>query len=242
MLIRYETWYGGDVTPDERFATAVRASVEASHPARLCEVGGGANPILSLDLSQRAGVKEYVVTDVSEDELAKAPAGYEKVVADVTGGRVERLGSFELVVTRTVAEHVTDPAAFHRTVFDMLTPGGRAMHFFPTLYEPAFMVNRLLPEAVADAIVQRIQTNRARGGLHEKFPAYYRWCRGPTRRQLARLTHIGFDVEEYVGIFGHGYYHPVPAADRVESALAEILARHPLPSLTAYAWVTLRRP
>jgi hypothetical protein len=242
MLIRYETWYGGDSTPHERFATAVETTVHAQGPRRLCEIGGGANPILSLEDSRAAGVKDYVVTDVSEDELAKAPAGYEKVVADVTRGRAERLGVFDLVVTRTVAEHVTDPSAFHRTVFDMLASGGRAMHFFPTLYEPAFVVNRLLPEAAADAIVQQIQTNRARGGLNEKFPAYYRWCRGPTRRQLQRLTNIGFDIEEYVGIFGHGYYHPVAVADRLEAALAEFLARHPLPALTAYAWVTLHRP
>jgi SAM-dependent methyltransferase len=242
VLIRYETWYGADSTPHERFATAVEARVSGQRPRRLCEIGAGANPILALEVSRRAGVEEYLVTDLSSDELAKAPVGYTKVVADVTKGRVQDLGAFDLIVTRTVAEHLTDPAAFHRTVFDMLLPGGSAMHFFPTLYEPAFIVNRLLPEAAADAIVQRIQTNRARGGLNEKFPAYYRWCRGPTRRQIARLTGVGFEIEEYVGVFGHGYYHPVPAVDRLETALAEMLARHPLPSLTAYSWLALRRP
>jgi hypothetical protein len=141
-----------------------------------------------------------------------------------------------------VAEHLPSPAEFHKAVFNMLAPGGRAMHYFPTFYEPAFIVNRLLPEAIADGILQRIQPNRARGGKHEKFRAYYRWCRGPTRRQLARLTGVGFEVDEYVGIFGHDYYRPVPPVDRVERVLAERLVRHPFPSLTAYAWVTLRRP
>jgi len=242
VLISYQTWYGGERTPHERFASAVASAVASRRPPRLCEIGGGAKPLLSLDLTGRAAVRDYVVTDVSAEELAKAPDGYEKLVADVTRGHVEGLGSFDLVVSRTVAEHVSDPAAFHRTVFDMLASGGTAMHFFPTLYEPAFVVNRVLPEALADAIVQRIQTNRARGGSNEKFPAYYRWCRGPTRRQLARLRGIGFEVEEYVGVFGHGYYHPLAPADRLETALANVLARHPLPSLTAYAWVALRRP
>ncbi len=242
MVIRYETWYGGDSIPHVRFAAELERSLHDTGARRLCEIGGGANPILSLDLARGAGIAEYVLTDVSDEELAKAPDGYTKVLADVTHGRLAGLEEFDMVVSHTVAEHVRDPAAFHRTVFDMLAPGGRAMHFFPTLYEPAFVVNRLLPEATADAIVQRIQTNRAHGGMHQKFPAYYRWCRGPTRRQLARLRRVGFDIEEYVGVFGHGYYHPLPVADRLQTAVSELLARHPLPALTAYAWTRLRRP
>ena len=242
MLIRYETWYGGESIPHMRFATAVSDVVNGGHVHRLCEIGGGANPLLELDAVRRAGVADYVVSDLSAEELSKAPDGYTKVVADATRGVVKEAGTFDLVVSSTVAEHVSDPAAFHHSVFEMLVPGGRAMHFFPTLYEPAFVINRLLPERAADAILQRIQTNRAHGGLHQKFPAYYRWCRGPTRRQLARLAGTGFEVEEYVGVFGHGYYHPVALADRLETALAGMLARHPLPALTAYAWIKLRRP
>jgi SAM-dependent methyltransferase len=239
---RYETWYGGEVIPHLRFSQAVETLASTEGVRRLCEIGGGANPIMSLAVAESAGVVDYVITDLSEEELAKAPEGYQKAVLDVTRGRPEDLGAFDLIVSHTVAEHVNDAAGFHRTVFDMLAPGGRAIHFFPTLYEPAFVLNRWLPEAAADSILQRIQTNRARGGKHEKFPAYYRWCRGPTRRQLARLRSIGFEVDEYVGIFGHGYYGAVPVIDRVETAISEVLLRHPVPALTAYAWVTLRRP
>jgi SAM-dependent methyltransferase len=242
VLVRYETWYGANDIPPTRFARAVQKASEDENTRRLCEIGGGASPILPLDVADRAGILDYMVIDASEEELAKAPHGYKKVVADVTRDRLDELGAFDLIVSHTVAEHVTDPAGFHHAVFDMLVPGGRAMHFFPTLYNPAFVVNRLLPEAIAEGLVQRIQTNRARGGNHEKFPAYYRWCRGPTRRQLARLTRVGFEIDEYVGIFGHGYYHPVPPVNRLETTIAEIMARHPLPSFTAYAWVILSRP
>jgi SAM-dependent methyltransferase len=242
MRIRYGTWYGGDARPHSSFAAAVLETAVARAPRRVCEIGGGANPIMSVEQAAHAGVREYVVTDISEDELAKAPDGYTKVLADVTRGAPDGLGTFELIVSHTVAEHVRDAAAFHRAVFDMLAPGGLAMHFFPTLYEPAFVVNRLLPESLAYAILRRVQSGRARGGMHEKFPAYYRWCRGPTRRQLARLRGVGFAVEEYVGFFGHDYYRPLPPLDRLETALADALARRPLPALTSYSWVMLRRP
>jgi 2-polyprenyl-3-methyl-5-hydroxy-6-metoxy-1,4-benzoquinol methylase len=241
-VVRYETWYGGEERPPERFVRAVHRAAEAQGVRRLCEIGAGANPMLSLDVAGDAGIERYVVTDVSEEELAKAPQGYEKVVADVTRTAVDGVGDFDLIISHTVAEHVTDPAGFHRTVLGMLARGGHAMHFFPTLYEPAFVVNRLLPEAAAERILQRIQPDRERGGLHQKFPAYYRWCRGPTGRQLARLTGVGFEVDEYVGIYGHDYYSPVRPIDRLQTMLADTLARHPVPSLTAYAWVSLRRP
>ena len=241
MRIRYETWSGGEDFPPERFASAVRVASEAADTRRLLEVGAGANPLLSLDEVRQTGLTEYVVTDVSADELGKAPSGYKKVVADITNAPTH-LGEFDLVVSRTVAEHLTSPAAFHTAVFDLLSPGGRAMHYFPTLYEPAFLANRLLPEALSDLILQRIQPHRAPGGKHEKFHAYYRWCRGPTARQLARLRHVGFEIDEYVAVFGHGYYQSVPILNRLQTGVAEWLSRHPVAGLTAYCWVTLRRP
>ena len=106
-------------------------------------------------------------------------------------------------------------------------PGGTALHTFPTLYEPAFMVNRVLPERVMEPLLRRVQPGREPEGEHAKFRAYYRWCRGPTRRQLRRLESVGFQVLDYVGYFGHGYFGPLKPLDRVEQALSHALVRRP---------------
>ena len=47
---------------------------------------------------------------------------------------------------------------------------------------------------------------------------------------------------DYVGYFGHGYFGPLKPLDRVEQTLSHALVRRPLPALTSYATVTLRRP
>lgn len=240
-MIRYETWEGGPGTPNQRFHRAAMARAERE-ATRLCDVGAGANPLLNRAEATAAGVAEYVLTDISAEELEKAPDDYEKVVADVTLGQPPGLGGFDLIVSHTVAEHVADPHRFHRAVFEMLTPGGCAMHFFPTFYEPAFLLNRALPERLGSALLGRIQAGREPGGDHQKFPALYRWCRGPTRRQLRRFESAGFEVEEYVGVFGHGYFDGIYPLNRIERKLAEVLRRRPLPALTSYAWVRLRRP
>jgi uncharacterized UPF0146 family protein len=240
MQIHYETWCGEN--PFLRFARAVRGVAASPGCSRVCEIGAGANPLFSLADTEAMGITEYVLVDISETELAKAPSGYTKVVADITAGPLPGVGGFDLVLSQTVAEHVRDGERFHRAVIEMLGSDARAMHFFPTLYEPAFILNRLLPDALTVGVIERSQEHRSQDGAYGKFPAYYRWCRGPTRRQLARFASIGYEIEEYVGLFGHSYYRPVPPIDRLEDALSRFCVRHPWPLLTSYAWVTLRKP
>lgn len=208
--------------------------------ARVCELGGGANPIIPLELIEERGL-EHEVADISPGELAKAPEGYRTVLADATVPEFAERGPFDLIVTAFLAEHVPDPRAFHSVVHASLRPGGLAFHVFPTLYEPAFVTNLLLSERVTDPLLRRIQRGREPEGDHAKFRAHYRWCRGPTRRQIQRLEGIGFEVLEYVGYFGHGYLDRFGFLDRAEQALSRTLARHPVPALTSYATVVLRR-
>jgi 2-polyprenyl-3-methyl-5-hydroxy-6-metoxy-1,4-benzoquinol methylase len=242
MRVRYETWYGDEERPPVRFARAV-AQISMEKTVRtVCDIGGGANPLLSPEASERAGIERYVLLDVSSEELAKSPPGYEKVTADVARDDLSGLGKFDFVISHAVAEHVDDPDAFHRTIYGLLSQRGRAMHYFPTFYDPVFIANRVLPEALSERVLQRIQQGRDSDGNHGKFPAYYRWCRGPTRRQIERLTGMGYAIDEYVGIFGHGYFGPLPRVQRAGATVAGYLQRHPAPSLTAYAWVVLSKP
>ena len=48
----------------------------------VCEVGGGANPSLNMDMIKERGL-EYTILDISEDELAKAPESFVKIQADI---------------------------------------------------------------------------------------------------------------------------------------------------------------
>jgi 2-polyprenyl-3-methyl-5-hydroxy-6-metoxy-1,4-benzoquinol methylase len=237
-VVRYAGWF--DVWTD--FPAAVRRLAARPEVVRVCDLGGGANPILPLaDIAELA--LRYEILDVSAEELAKAPSGYATVQADALDPAFARdHGPFDLVASGFIAEHVPDPARFHANVLAALSPGGYAVHAFPTLYEPAFVLNRLLPDSVTGPLLRRIQRGREDAGAHGKFPAHYRWCRGPTRRQLARLTGVGFEIVECTGYFGHGYFGPVKPLDRAEQRLSQWLERHPVPALTSYACLVLRRP
>ena len=235
-LVRYAEF------PDawRTFADFLARQVESGTVRDVCEVGGGANPAVSLETIEANGLR-YTLVDVSADELAKAPEGYRKLQADVASPQFESSETFDAVFSKTVLEHVGDPDSLHRNVFRLLNDGGIAFHFFPTLYAPPFVLNRLLPDRLLEAALLLLQPHRDRSGPRGKFPALYAWCRGPTARQIARFERLGYTVEEYTGFFGHDYYRVLPPLQRLADRLAAVLRRHPVPLLTSYAFVVLRK-
>lgn len=234
--VRYGLWT--EVSKD--WGDRARGLARAQGVARICDVGGGARPALSLHFLRDNGL-QYSIVDVSPTELAKAPEGYEKILADASGPQLD-LGPYDLVLTQFLCEHIRAPARFHANLLSLLRPGGRALHLFPTLYAPPFVFNRAMPEGLTERVLLRLSPDRASEGRRRKFPAFYRWCRGPSRRQLRRFDRIGFEVQDYVGYFGHDYYNWLPGGKYVEKKIASALSRRPVPAVTAYAIVVLRKP
>lgn len=209
---------------------------------RVCDIGGGANPI-GAPASRLTPLESYTLLDISETELAKAPEGYDKVVADIASASPPDLGTYDLVFSKMLAEHVRSGEQLHRNIFKMLNPGGLAVHIFPTLYALPFLINHLMPEQLASAVLKKLSPQRLSTGRNDKFPAHYSWTLGPTSKQLARLEGIGYEVVEYLGMFGHeGYYERIPPIKKLHMAECRWLLAHPIPQLTSYARITLRKP
>lgn len=235
QIVRYgivnEAW--------ENYDNRLLQIVETLRPRRVCEIGGGANPSFGLDVASRFGF-EYTVLDVSQEELDKAPAGYNKVVCDIAAANLRLKPGYDFMFSRMLCEHIPDGQQFHRNVFSLLSPGGIAIHFMPTLFSLPFVANRIAPErlssAVLDALLPRDRYQRG------KFPAYYSWCLGPTSGMCSRFREIGYDILEYRGFFGHGYYQRLRPLHALQGWASRMLLRHPVPLLTSYAWITLQRP
>jgi SAM-dependent methyltransferase len=225
---------------EEDFRGAIRGAIDAG-ARRVADVGGGARPVLPLQRIERLGL-DYLVVDASSKELARAPAGYARATASILDGAAiaalgEQHGPFDLVISRWTAEHLHSGRRFHENVYALLGPGGRAVHLFPTLYAPPFLVNRLLPSTLASGLLFRTCPDRSK-----RFVPYYSWCRGPTGGQLRRLESVGYRIERYNGYFGHSFYHRVPPLEAAQDAFNRLMLSHPLPALTSFALVVLRRP
>lgn len=182
---------------------------------------------------------DYSLLDISELELNKAPENYKKILADIASPHFKLDTKFDLVFTKMLAEHITNPKQFHKNILNCLTINGLAVHYFPTLYTLPFFVNYMMPEHLADILLHMFETRDRH--QHAKFPAYYRWCRGPTSKQIRRFISLGYDVVEYRGFFGHGYYNKIKVLDKMNRIKTNYLLRHPNPIFTSYAYVVLRK-
>jgi SAM-dependent methyltransferase len=208
---------------------------------RICEIGGGANPALPIEFVREHSL-DYLIVDISPSELAKAPQGYRTRVLDITKPVPGESENCDLIFSKMLAEHIGDAPRFYENVRKMLRPGGLAFHFFPTLYAPPFVLNRLIPERVAYWLLNILQPGREASGKNAKFPAYYHWCRGPYGKQIRRLESAGFRIQSYTGFYGHWpYYQKVPFLVTLHKAFCDWLIRHPIPALTSFAYVVLER-
>ena len=204
---------------------------------QLGDVGGGRLPMFSPPEIEELGVR-YVLLDASQAELDFAPVNYQKVCADICDPRLE--AGYDLLFTKMLAEHVKDGAAMHRNILRLLVPGGMAFHFFPTLYHPAFLVNRVVPERLGRAAVAGLRQGPAKEFI--KFPAYYSHCYGPTPRSHRFFTNLGYEVLEYQPFYGSSYLGRIPLLREVEDAFARACAKWQSGTFTAFAWLLLRKP
>ena len=230
----FDGWHGA--------ASAVETIVGRFGSRSVLEIGAGANPTLPVTTVRRLGLT-YTTNDISSDELDKADRAYERLCHDLSQSDPppELRGSYDLVFSRMVNEHVRDGERYYRNIAALLKPGGVTVHWFSTLYALPFVGNRLMPEFISDRILD-VLAPRDRSD-HGKFKAYYSWGRGPTRSMIDRLESLGFEVLDYTGYFGHTYYRRrLPMLDFLERKKAAWLARHPHPLLTSYARVVLRKP
>lgn len=203
----------------------------------VCEIGGGRDPLFTLDEVESLGI-DYTVVDLSGEELELLPEGYSTLEADMCDPTISEAGErFDFVLSKTAAEHMHDGATMHRNILALLRPGGEAIHMFPTLYSPVFAVNRILPQWVSDRLLNRYDPREK-----PKFKAYYSMCRGPSRRMLRRFTELGFIVVEYRPFYGHDYFKRIRVLQELDDRFSAWAARRRNPHLTSYAWVRLRRP
>ncbi len=223
------------------FEQRVAAVVRESGAEAIGELGGGANPTLSL-ADQVGRPLDLTVLDISAAELDRSPAGVAKLCVDLCADEPPVHERFDLVFSRMLCEHVSSGRTFHRNCHAALRPGGYAVHFFPAATALPFALNRLLPSATTERLLELVVPDRRRGGRHRKFPARYDWCWGPTPPQIARYRSVGFEVASCEVGLGHNYYVRVPGVRALEQVKTDLLLKYPTPWLAAYVFVVLRRP
>jgi len=232
--------YGLSENAWKNYDAFLKDLIDRFNSVSVCDVGGGANPVLDSDYVTEKELKYYIL-DISEVELKKAPENYHKLEADIAAPQFTINQKFDLVFSKMLAEHIKDAKQFHTNIWGILNDGGFAVHFFPTLFTLPFLVNYLTPEILTTKILDLVSPRDKY--QHGKFPAYYNWCRGPHKRQIRRFINIGFEIVEYWGFFGHSsYYQKIKFMKNIHQVKTNYLLNHPNPYLTSFAYLILRKP
>lgn len=205
----------------------------------VCDIGGGANPVFDLEFHEKNELI-YTLLDISQVELDKAPTHYNKVFADITNASRLPDNEWDLVFSQALAEHVSDGRRFHENIFRILKPGGYAIHLFPTLYALPFLANKIIPESLSSKLLDMLLPRDR--FQHDKFPAHYSWCKGPTKPMIRNIEEIGYEVIDYIGLFGHRYYRFFPPLQMLQNTYTKILLKYASPYQTSYAIQVLRKP
>jgi 2-polyprenyl-3-methyl-5-hydroxy-6-metoxy-1,4-benzoquinol methylase len=171
------------------FMTAIRSALRPG--IVVMDVGGGKNPIIVSDL--KASLRLQVIgLDISEAELNAAPPGcYDQIICDdVTTAAV--LPEADLIVTRSVTEHVKEPSSMYLNIFRALRPGGLVIAYVPNKFALYALVNAAIPNRLSKILLGFFhwETKEETG-----FPALYRRCYPSGFEAL--LLGVGFRIVRF---------------------------------------------
>lgn len=141
--------------------------------------------------------------------------------------------SVDLVISRSVLEHIRNPEEAYREIYRILKPGGYFIFLTPNFYDYASLIAKLIPNRFHSRIVKLTEGRDE----HDTFPTYYRSNTGRDIKKLAKIT--GFQVTQinYLGqypsyfmfnpilfIFGTVYDKMICAFDSLKYLRGWILA------------------
>ncbi|MHA6723783.1 class I SAM-dependent methyltransferase [Sphingomonas sp. RS2018] len=216
-----------------RYGDELKAIVAGCPKADILELGAGRRPSFTLE-EMPATVQSYTVNDISEEELALLPEGYDKACFNVSGDASNFRDNYDIVFSRFLAEHVPDGEAMHRNVHQVLRDGGISFHLIPTLYAVPFIINKYMPERLTSYVLKVLSPRRA---INPKFPAHYSACYGNPEKMTRLLKNIGYSRVEIRNFYGHFYYEKIPVLRDLHKRFSDLAARKNWTVFSTYAYI-----
>jgi SAM-dependent methyltransferase len=224
-------FYPSDAHPYRHFERAVERQLRPE--SVLLDAGCGRTvPVLRKYMgraSRLIGIELVEFTDV--------PDAIETHRADLTAIPLPD-ATVDVVMSRSVFEHLAEPAAVYRELARILKPGGCVIFLTANMWDYATLVARLVPNRYHPGIVAHVE-GRAE---QDVFPVCYRTN---TRRAVLRLAaSAGLAVEDfqYLGQYPN-YFMFNAALFLAGTAYDKLISKvDALKFLRGWILVTLRRP
>jgi SAM-dependent methyltransferase len=144
---------------------------------------------------------------------------------------------FDVIVSRSVVEHLSQPRAAFRELGRTLKPGGRLIFTTPNKYYYSSLVAAMIPYSWKDAYMRSVFGNEG----YDHFPVFYR---ANTPRALRRIAADAGLIVERVQALRHFPYYLLfsPTLFRLGILYDRLVTRLRLDALQSTWLVTLRKP
>jgi SAM-dependent methyltransferase len=217
--------------PYRIFECEVESRLRPEHT--LLDAGcGRAAPILS---KYRGKARRLIGVDLVE--FGTPPCDLELYHGDLATMPLDD-GCVDLIMSRSVMEHVTDPAGVYREMYRVLKPGGHFVFLTANLWDYASIIAAAIPNRFHPWIVARTEGREE----HDVFPVAYRTN---TRSSIDRWTkQAGFETVSFCYLGQYPAYFMFNGllfllATGYEKLIGKVPA---LNFLQGWIFVTLRKP
>ena len=202
----------------------------------IVDVGGGH---MSPFAKHRTHPGTYVLgIDILFEQVAHNSDANAGAVCDVCTSIPLADATADLIVSRSVLEHLPNNAVFVAECRRTLKPGGHAIHVCPTRRAPFALINRIIPNWLTRKL---IRTFFPQWADECGFPTFYNHCSYP---ELPRLhERHGLEVEElHLRYYQSIYFKPFLPIYLVSVAYDLILWALQIRFLSSQILIVARRP
>jgi ubiquinone/menaquinone biosynthesis C-methylase UbiE len=220
-----------------RYELVVARYANARPHQVVVDAGGGRQCPFAKHLDPAAAAR-IVAVDIDEAALDANDEVDETRVADASRFLPFADAEVDLVVSRSMLEHLVDTSAFARETYRVLKPGGHTIHVFPSKYAPFSLLNRLLPRSLSSKALHVLVPD-SKGSLG--FPAFYdrTYAGGMTRV----LEQSGLEVVDLqVSYYQASYFAFFVPLYMLNAAYELLVSRLGLTDLAAIVLVVARKP
>ncbi len=172
----------------------------------ILEVGAGSQSLITQEVKKKF-LLEVVGLDIDGEALKQNTTLNDIIVCDIADSKaIDQIGrSFEIVLSRSVLEHISDNKRTHRNICKLLNVGGMCLHMYPCYHNPHLLTNKmatiLLPKKVTDSIKRNLFRIK-----REIFHVHYHMCRMLRKRDRQYLMNLGYEIIEERYYFNPHYY------------------------------------
>lgn len=200
------------------------------------DVGGGKT--CHFAKHRDAAMKPKIIAvDISEEEIKHNRDVDERRVADITQRLPFSPGEADLVVSRSVLEHLKNVEGFVSNSGRTLRTGGYFIHLFPSKFAPFALINQALPKGLSQRLLYFFRPEKI--GICG-FPAFYNNCYYSAMKALLEKHDFKL-VKTYLGYYQSPYFgflFPLFIASAFYEALLYIFG---VKNLGAYVLVVARK-